>query len=118
MSDFIEVDIRKPLYVYEGVPFCNIRDKYLKKAKYQGKLLKITTPTTTHYTTPEAWIKTGKKLKEVFLFEKHPMTLWGNFAVDNNPPVEHEINMGNYLDNMHKLSEIFRTKILRKRVNI
>jgi hypothetical protein len=108
--DYIEVNILKPLYIYEGVPFVNIRDKYLKQAKYQGKLLKITTPTTTHYTTPEAWIKTGKKLKEVFLFPNRPMKLVGNYATDNKPPVEHEINMDNYLSNMSKLRAIAKAK--------
>jgi hypothetical protein len=42
------------------------------------------------------------------------MKLVGNYAVDNTPPPEHEISMDNYLENMHKLSGIFRS-IIKKR---
>lgn len=86
MSDFIEVNITKPLYEYQGSPFVNIRDIYLNKAKKTKKMLKIITPTTVHYTTPEQWIKTGKKTSEVFLFPDRPMKLVGNYAINNNPP--------------------------------
>jgi hypothetical protein len=108
--DYIEVDIKKPLYFYEDAPFVNIRDKYLNQAKSEHKYLKITTPTTTHYTLPEDWIKTGKRLSEVFLFKDRPMILWGNYATQNDPPEDKEVGRGVYLNSMTKLRDIAKAK--------
>ena len=109
MMEFVTVEIKKPLYEYEGSPFVNIRDIYLKKAKAKHLMLKITTPTTTHYTTPEKWKKGGKRTKEVFLFENSPMILYGNYATNNEEPKEPEkITMD--LSVRERLSQIWKEK--------
>lgn len=110
MTDYVEITIKKPLYEFEGENFVYIWDKYIKKAKKENKLLRITTPAGDHYTTWKDWIKNGKKIKKVFKFENRPMHLTGNYAIPNQPPKEEEINMDNYLKNMLKLKKIAKKK--------
>jgi len=112
--DFIEVPIREPLYVYKDYPCVRINAKFVRQAYQQGKWLKVTCEGHTHYMTAEECKSKWKRKKEVFLFENSPMRMFEGFVIDNDPPVEHEINMDNYLDNMTKLGDVFRKKILKK----
>ena len=117
MSDFIEVPIKTPLFVYEGSPCVRINSKYVRQAYKQGKLLKVTCEGHTHYMTAEQCRSKWKKVKEAFLFPEHPMKMFEGYVVDNNLPEKHEINRDNYLDNMCKLGDIFRKKILKRAGN-
>jgi hypothetical protein len=114
MNDFIEVIIKKPLYLYQNTPFVNVRDKYIRQAIKEMKLLKIKCLGRIHYCTGQEWKEKGKRVEEVFNFPNRPMVLYGGYVVNNLPPERPEVNMDNYLDNMCQLGKIFR-KILKKR---
>jgi hypothetical protein len=109
MSDFIEVPIKTPLFVYEDSPCVRINSKYVRQAHNQGKLLKVTCMGHTHYMTAEQCKSKWKKVKEVFLFENHPMKMWEGFVIDNSPPeTPKEMNFDIYVENMLKLRKIAR----------
>lgn len=74
MTNYVEVDIRKPLYGN----FVYIRDKYIRQAINEGKQLMIQVPTGTGIHDPREWIRTGKKMLKEFKIPGRPMTLWGN----------------------------------------
>jgi len=113
--EYIIVDIKKPLFDYENVDFVYIRNKYIKEAKRKNLYLKIITPKGTHYTTPQDWMKGCKKIEKVFKFPDRPMKLVGNYAIPNDPPEMADISKDHYLENMCRLGDVFRKKILKKR---
>ena len=117
MDDFLTVDIKKPLYIYKKAPCVRINAKFVKQASREMKLLKIKCLGNTHYITAQEVRNTWKKVKEVFLFPDSPMTMYEGYVTNNLPPEQppkEEINAENYLENMHKLSGIFKG-ILKKR---
>lgn len=113
--EYITVDIKKPLFDYEEVDFVYIRDKYIREAKRKNKFLKIITPKGVHYTSPQDWLKNCKKINKVFKFPDKPMKLVGNYATPNDSPETADISQDHYLENMCRLGDIFRKKILKKR---
>ena len=111
MNDFIECNILKPLYIYKKTPCVRVNAKYVRQASKEMKLLKIKCLGNVHYITAQEVKNTWKKVKEVFLFPDHPMDMYQGYVVNNLPPVlspKEEVNMDNYLDNMHQLAKIFR----------
>jgi hypothetical protein len=117
MNDFIEVTIKKPLYIYESVPRVRVNAKYIRQASKEMKLLKIKCLKNTHYATAEE-IKNGwKKVKEVFLFPDKPMEMFEGYVTPNLPPERPEVNMDSYLDNMCKLGKIYRKILKRGKIN-
>jgi len=117
MNDFIEVDIVKPFFIYKNTPCVRVNAKYIRQASKEMKLLKIKCLGNVHYSTAQEIKNTWKKVKEVFLFPDHPMDMYQGYITNNLPPEQppkEEINAENYLENMHRLSGIFKG-ILKKR---
>ena len=117
MNDFIEVEIKKPLFIYKDAPCVRVNAKYIRQASKEMKLLKIKCLNNVHYITAQELRNTWKKVEEVFLFPDRPMRMWEGYVVNNLPPAlppEEEVNAKNYLENMHRLSGMFK-KILKKR---
>jgi hypothetical protein len=114
MSDYIDVPIKKAMFVYKDFPCVRINSKFIRQAYAQNKLLKITCDGHAIYMTAEECKKKWKKVKEVFLFPNNPMVMYEGYVIDNEPPVKHEVNMENYLENMSRLSAIFKSKIKKE----
>jgi len=117
MTEFVEVTILKPLFIYKDTPRVRVNAKYIRQASKEMKLLKIKCLGRVHYTTAQNVRDTWKKVKEVFLFPDHPMIMYEGYVVNNLPPEqpkEEEVNADNYLENMHRLSGMFKS-ILKKR---
>jgi hypothetical protein len=117
VNDFIECNILKPLYIYKKVPCVRVNAKYIRQASKEMKLLKIKCLGNVHYITAQEVRNKWKPVSEVFLFPDRPMRMFQGFVVNNLPPEvpkAEEVNAENYLENMHKLSGIFK-KILKKR---
>ena len=117
MDDFITVDIKKPFFIYKKTPCVRINAKFVRQASKEMKLLKIKCLGNVHYITAQEVKNTWKKVKEVFLFPNDPMSMFQGYVTNNLPPEvpkSEEVNADNYLENMHKLSGIFK-KILKKR---
>lgn len=74
MTSYIDINIRKPVFGN----FCYIRETYIKQARREGKLLKITTPNGTGIISPDDWEKNGKVLLKEFKIPGRPMRLVGN----------------------------------------
>jgi len=74
MNNYIEVYIQKPVYG----SFCYVRDKYLKQAKREGKLLKISCPDASCIVSWSDWLSDAKRMEKVFLQPTNPMVLYGN----------------------------------------
>jgi hypothetical protein len=75
-DQYIDVNIKKPLYAN----FVRIRDKYIYQAIKEKKKLRITIPQGTGIHDPQEWMKTGKRVEQVFLMPDNPMILWGNYV--------------------------------------
>lgn len=76
----INIEIKNPLYVHGMRPFVYISDKYIKKAKKTGKLLRIKTPFGTGIVSYKDWLTNAKFMEKVFLRPDEPMKLWGNYV--------------------------------------
>ena len=116
MSEFIEVNIVKPFFIYKKTPCVRINAKFVRQASKEMKLLRIKCLNNVHYVTAQEVRNTWKKVKEVFLFPDHPMEMYQGYVVNNLPPetpAKEEVNMDNYLDNMSRLKKIY-DKILKK----
>lgn len=74
MDKYISVHIQKPVYG----SFCYVRDKYLKQAKREGKLLKISCPDAQCVVSAQKWLSDAKRMERVFLQPNNPMVLYGN----------------------------------------
>ena len=65
-----EIKILKPLY---GHYVC-IRESYL----LSGPRMKVTIPQGSAVIDTKEWIKTGKLMEKVYLYDNRPMRLWCN----------------------------------------
>ena len=104
---YIEVTFTKPLHDN----FLFLRDKYIKQAKREKKLLKIITPAGIHYTTPKDWLKGAKYLEQEFRIPGVPLRMWGNYATPNKEPQQpapQDISMP--ADVMMRLGKIFKER--------
>lgn len=72
----VTVTINKPLY---GT-FVNIRDIYIKQAIRERVPLRIVIPQGEALVDPKEWIKTGKRVEQVFRIANKPMVLYGNYV--------------------------------------
>lgn len=75
----IEIEIKKPLDGLKG-RYCGIRDIYLKAAIARKTLLKITVPSGSAEVDPQHWIKTGKRVTQIFKDPNNPMVLYRNYV--------------------------------------
>lgn len=75
-SNYIDINIKNPLYG----DFVYVRDKFIKQAQQERKLLRITTPNGTGLVTPKQWLKDAKKMEKEFKIPGVPMILWGNYV--------------------------------------
>ena len=64
----INLEIKKPLY---GKYIC-IRESYL----LSGPRMKVTIPQGSAVIDTKEWMKTGKVMEKVYLYEDRPMRLW------------------------------------------
>lgn len=74
MNQYIEIEIKKPLYG----SFVYIREEFLKKAMNQNTFLKVTIPQGQYLVDPRTWMASGKRMEKVFKIPTRPMILWGN----------------------------------------
>ncbi len=74
--NYIDVNILKPL----GGTYVAIRDTYIKQAIREGKWLRITIPQGVGEHNPREWVKTGKRVEQVFKIPDHPMVLYRNLV--------------------------------------
>jgi hypothetical protein len=102
MNDFIEIIIKKPLYIYENTPRVRINSKYVRQADKENKLLKIKCLGRVHYATAQEIKDKWVKCEESFLFPNRPMKMYEGYVVNNLPPERPEINADNYITNMLK----------------
>jgi hypothetical protein len=85
MSKYIYVDIKKPIYGN----YVGIRDKYIWKAKREGKKLHIRIPQGSCTMSPDKFLKGAKRIEKVFLIPDKPMVLYANnIQLDNHTPLE------------------------------
>ena len=73
---FLVIDIEKPIYSHEGADCVRVNEKYIKQATENSQYIVIRTPNGEKQMMPKAIKKVGKKVKEVFLYEDLPMTLY------------------------------------------
>ena len=73
---FLVVEIKDPLYIYNDSDCVRINEKYIKQASQNCQYLVIRTPHGEKQIMPKALKKVGKKVKEVFLYEDCPMTMY------------------------------------------
>ena len=73
---FLVIDIEKPIYTHEGADCVRVNEKYIKQATENSQYIVIRTPNGEKQMMPKAIKKVGKKVKEVFLYEDLPMTLY------------------------------------------
>lgn len=117
MNDFIEVTILKPLYIYEDTPRVRIRDKYVKQASREMKLLKIKCLKNIFYATAQEIKEKWTPCKEVFLFKDRPMRMFEGYVVNNLPPERPEQNAEHYLENMSRLKKMYDKILKRGKIN-
>jgi hypothetical protein len=73
----MHIDIRKPLYG----SFVNLREDHLKQAIKKGETFYVSIKGGPKVKIdPQEWIKTGKKVEQVFRFKDRPMKLVGNYV--------------------------------------
>lgn len=73
---YLVIDIEKPMYIYSDTDCVRVNEKYIKRATQNCQLLVIQTPNGEKVFMPKGLKKAGKKVKEVFLYEDRPMTLF------------------------------------------
>lgn len=73
---FLVIEIEKPMYTHEGADCVRVNEKYVKRASQNCQYLVIRTPNGEKRFMPKELKRVGKKVKEVFLYEDRPMTLF------------------------------------------
>lgn len=88
-NKYVYIFIRKPIWSGDGVAEVGIRDKYIWKAKREHKKLKIECPQGFKIVSPEAFLKSARRVEKVFRFPDRPMVLY-HYKVyfDSMNPVE------------------------------
>lgn len=73
---FIIVDIDKPIFEANDYSRVRVNEKYVKEAALTSKVLVVRTVRGEQAYFPKTLKKVGKKVKEVFLYENMPMTMY------------------------------------------
>ena|SRR3990167_11562578 len=80
MKDFIDIDIKEPMFKTDKGSFVYIYDKYIKQAQREKKYLRITVPDGIMVTTAKKWLKGANRMEKVFKIPSQPMILFGNYV--------------------------------------
>lgn len=84
-TSHVYVHIRKPIYG----DYVGIREKYIWKAKREGKKLKIRIPQGTAIVSPSKFLRGAKRIEKVFKIPDKPMVLYCNHVhVDKHTPLK------------------------------
>lgn len=73
---YIIVDIDKPIFDYADYSRVRVDEKYIKEASLTSKVIVVRTVRGEQAYFPKTLKKVGKKVKEVFLYENNPMTMY------------------------------------------